>query len=65
MKHGDRIRINKSDPDQDQLIAVGERGTIESCYVDEEYHVIMDIVLDTGEALRMDSTTFRFDVYKK
>ena len=65
MERGDRIRINKSDPDQDQLIAVGERGTIKNFYVDEEYHIIMDIILDTGEALVMDNTTFRFDIYKK
>lgn len=65
MEQGDRIRINKSDPDQDQLIDIGERGTIESFYIDEEYHIIMEITLDTGEKLVMDNTTFRFDIYKK
>ena len=65
MENGDRIRINKSDPDQEQLIAVGERGTIRNFYIDEGYHIIMEIVLDTGETLVMDNTTFRFDIYKK
>ena len=65
MEIGQRIRVNKSDPDQDQLIDVGERGTLVNFYVEDNYHIIMEIELDSGERLTMDNTTFRFDMYNK
>jgi hypothetical protein len=64
MEVGNRIRINKSDNEQDQYISAGERGTIIGISHDVDYHIMLEIRFDSGEVVVMDNTTFRFDVYR-
>ena len=64
IKIGKRIRINKSDRSQDQLLTVGERGTITNMNYDG-YKLILEIAFDNGEKHWMDTTNFRFDIYDK
>jgi|APSaa5957512493_1039668.scaffolds.fasta_scaffold05328_5 hypothetical protein len=64
MKVGQRIRICKSDEGQLQHFPVGERGTLVRFEINNDKHIIMKIKFDNGETYIMDSTHFRFEVYR-
>lgn len=47
-----------------QHFPIGERGTILEFAIDRDKHIIMRIKFDNGETHTMDSTNFRFEVYR-
>ena len=64
MEKGQRIRICKSDEGQPQYFPVGERGTILYHTISKDKHIIMRIKFDNGEIHTLDSTNYRFEVYR-
>jgi hypothetical protein len=65
IKTGQRIIIHKSDIDKEQIIPVGERGYIMDSIITDDYSILLDIRLDSGERVTTLNTEIRFEVYDK
>jgi|7_EtaG_2_1085326.scaffolds.fasta_scaffold02885_2 hypothetical protein len=65
IKVGQRIVINKSDIGQEQLLPQGERGTILSVVVSDDYRILLSLELDNGSEVFINNTEFRFETYDK